>query len=193
MVVPEPVAEIVAVVIAVTLPVAIVNVADVFPAGMLMLAGRVASDCPAERVIKMPPRGAAALSVTLPAEVFPPTTLVGLSIRDRIVGGVTVSDAVSTVPFRVAETVANVDVETEDVFTVNVAEDLPDGIVTDAGTVTTPLPLFSLTTIPLDGAAPLRVTVPTELRVPVTLDGLKFNPVKTGGSIVRTAVNTTVP
>ena len=52
----------------------------------------------------------------------------------------------------------------------------PAEIVTLDGTVATDvLPLWSVTVVPPEGAAPLRVTVPVELFPPVTLVGLRVS------------------
>jgi len=57
-----------------------VKVALLAPAGMFTLAGTVAAAVLLlERVTAAPDDGAAALSVTVPWDVLPPTTLVGFS------------------------------------------------------------------------------------------------------------------
>jgi hypothetical protein len=68
----------VTVVDAVTARVVTVKVALVAPAGMVTLAGTVATDMLLlMRVTRAPPVSAGALSATLPVEVDPPWTLVG--------------------------------------------------------------------------------------------------------------------
>jgi len=65
-----------------------VNVAVVAPAATVTLAGVLATAVSLlESVTVAPPAGAAALSVTVPAEEFPPTTLVGFTISDERVTG----------------------------------------------------------------------------------------------------------
>jgi hypothetical protein len=60
-----------------------VNVALVAPEAMLTLAGTVAAAVLLlESVITAPDDGAAALSVTVPCDGLPPTTLVGFSVRE---------------------------------------------------------------------------------------------------------------
>jgi len=60
-----------------------VKVALLAPAAMLTLAGTVAAAVLLlERVTTAPEDGAAALSVTVPWEVLPPTTLIGFSERE---------------------------------------------------------------------------------------------------------------
>ena len=59
------------------------NVAEVAPAGTVTLAGTVAAAVlPLVRVTDAPPVGAAPVKRTVPVELFPPTTLVGLSETD---------------------------------------------------------------------------------------------------------------
>jgi hypothetical protein len=89
---------------AVTAKVVTVNVALVAPAGIVTLAGTVATAALLlARVTTAPPLGAGPLSVTLPVEGVPPTTPVGFSVSEVRVGpgggwGVTVSTAVCVTP-----------------------------------------------------------------------------------------------
>lgn len=76
---PAYTAEIVAVVVDVTVVVVIVKLTLVDPAGTVTLAGVDAADELSESETVAPPLGAAALKVTVPLEALPPTTLVGLS------------------------------------------------------------------------------------------------------------------
>jgi hypothetical protein len=71
------------------------NVALAPPAGMVMLAGTVATAVLLlMREMIEPPVGAGPLSVAVPVEGDPPMTLVGLSVSEvRVGGGVTVSEA----------------------------------------------------------------------------------------------------
>ena len=63
-----------------------VNVALVCPACTVTLEGTVATDVFALwSVTVAPPDGAAALRVTVPVELFPPLTLVGLRVREESV------------------------------------------------------------------------------------------------------------
>jgi len=87
-------AEIVAEVDTRTIDVFTVKVALLLPAGTVTLAGTLAAPLPLERVTCAPPAGAGPLSVTVPVEdCTPPTTLVGFSVSEETVGGVTVSAA----------------------------------------------------------------------------------------------------
>ena len=56
-----------------------VNVAAVLPAATVMLAGTVAAVLLLARVTTNPPVGAAAVKVTVPFDVLPPMSEVGLS------------------------------------------------------------------------------------------------------------------
>ncbi len=70
----------------------------VLPAGIVTLAGTVADVLLLEREIVSPPAGAAVPTVTVPFEVFPPTTELGLSTREAITGGFITSDACTDWP-----------------------------------------------------------------------------------------------
>jgi hypothetical protein len=87
---------------AVTLLVLTGNVALVVPAATVTLAGTVAAAVSLlERGTAAPPLGAGPLNVTVPVEVDPPVTLIGLSaIEERVAEpcGVTVSEAVLVPP-----------------------------------------------------------------------------------------------
>ena len=63
------------------------KVADVAPAGTMMLAGTVATlVLLLVRLITRPPEGAGALSVTVPVETAPPRTLAGFRVNAVSVG-----------------------------------------------------------------------------------------------------------
>jgi hypothetical protein len=93
--------------------------------------------------------------------------------------------------------VTGVELVTAVVFTVNVALVAPAATVTLAGTVAAEAPLERLTTAPLLGAVPLRVTVPVEEEPPVTLLGLSVIEERVGavpaGVTVSVAVFVDVP
>ena len=97
---PEPLyeAEIVTVVEKTTRLVSTVKIALVAPAGTVTLEGTVAAGLLLESVTCAPPAGAGAFSVTVPVEGLPPVTLVGLTVSDETIGGITVSDAVRVAP-----------------------------------------------------------------------------------------------
>ena len=80
-----------------------VNDPEVLPCGTTTVAGTVAEELVLASVTEMPPAGAAAPIVTVPVEIPPPETVVGLSTRDMIAGGLMVSVALRTMPFRPTE------------------------------------------------------------------------------------------
>ena len=97
--------------------------------------------------------------------------------------------ALFVTPPAVAEIVTEVLDEPGDVVTVNVAELLPGGTVTLAGTLATEdLLLDSATTVPPAGAGPLRVTVPVEELPAFTVEGESVNDDGTGGLMARVVV-----
>src|SRR5262245_25087606 len=86
-----------------TVDVVTVNVLEVEPAVTVTLAGTPATvEFALERVTTAPPVGAGPVSVTVPVEVAPPLTELGLSVSVESVsgggGGVTVSVAVFVTP-----------------------------------------------------------------------------------------------
>ena len=97
--------------------------------------------------------------------------------------------ALFVTPPAVAEIVTEVLDEPGDVLTTNVAELLPGGTVTLAGTLATEgLLLDSTTTVPPAGAGPLRVTVPVEELPAVTVEGESVNDDSTDGLMVMADV-----
>jgi hypothetical protein len=104
------------------------------PAAIVTLAGTVATVLLLlVRVIEI---GTAAMPVrvTVPVDVLPPTTLVGLSEREEREGVLTVSVAVRAVPFIAAEMVDEVLAATGLLATENVAVVRPAVTVTFEGT-----------------------------------------------------------
>src|SRR5437588_240525 len=177
-VVPLYEAEIVAEVDTRTIDVFTVKVALLLPAGTVTMAGTLAAPLPLERVTCAPPAGAGPLSVTVPVEdCTPPTTLVGFSVSEATVGGVTVSAADLLAPPYDAEMVITVDVATALVLTVNVAVVLSAGTTTLGGMLANALLLERLTCVPPAGANPLSVTLPMEGcgPPPVTLVGFNVS------------------
>lgn len=103
-------------------------------------------------------------------------------------GSVTVNVADLVTP-RVPEMV---EVPARKVVTVNVALVCPDGISTLDGTVATSLLLLDKETeVPLDGAGPVRTTVPVEGAPTVTEVGFKVSEVSSGARTVRVALRVT--
>lgn len=153
-----------------------VKLALVCPADTVTVDGTVATDVLLlERLTLAPPEGAAPVNVTVPVELLPPLTLVGLSVSDASVtdedAGLMVSVACCELLPSVAVIVAVVVAVTDVVVTVKLVLVDPAAMVTLLGTVALELLLLKLTTEPPEGAAELRVTVPVELFPPVTLVG----------------------
>jgi len=168
----------------------IVKLALVVPAAMVRLLGTCATDvlllC---KVTTAPPLGAAAVNVTVPVELAPPTTVVGvLVIEDReTFTALMLRVAVLLIP-SVAVMVAEVLLTTVKVLTPNVVEVLPAGTVTEAGTVAAPVLLLCRETLaPPVGAGPVRVTVPVELAPPETEVGLSARAETVAGFTVSEA------
>jgi len=84
-------------------------------------------------------------------------------------------------------------VETAEVETTNVADDCPDEIVTELGTVAATFALESDTVVPAELAGPDSVTVPVEAVPPVTEVGFRLNEARAPAVIVRVAVCDTEP
>jgi hypothetical protein len=151
----------------------------VAPAGTVTLGGTVAKVVLLlASVTTAPPAGAALVRVTVPCDVLPPVTLVGLSVSVESVGlltGETVSVAV-LVSLRVAKIVMVFAVASDCVVTVNVVLLAPAGIVTrDGAEATAGSLLANVTTAPPGGAAQpgVRATVPCDVPPPVTAVGFK--------------------
>ena len=134
-----------------------------------------------------PPVGALAVRVTVPVDVFPPTTLDGEKVTPEGEGAWIVREAVTLLPPAVAVKVAEVFDETEVVDIVTVAEVIPLGMVMVVGRVALLLLLLRVTVIPPAGAVVPRVTVPVVLDPPSTLEGDTVKVVAIGGWIVSAA------
>lgn len=152
------------------------NVAVVCPAATVTLAGTVADVLLLPSATTAPPVGATAVNVTVPSELVPPVTAVGLNDTEEIVTGtatgLTVKVALPLLVPNVPVMVTVVTVVTAVVVTENVAVVCPANTVTLAGTAATAVLLLpSVTTSPPVGATPVNVTVPVELVPPVTVVG----------------------
>lgn len=79
------VAVMVAVVVFVTDVVVTVKVADVEPEGTVTLLGMLAEELLLLKLTTEPPEGAAALRMTVPVELLPPVTLLGLRVSEETV------------------------------------------------------------------------------------------------------------
>jgi hypothetical protein len=157
-----------------TLLVETVKVALWPPAGTVTLAGTVATPLLLlASVTTVPPAGASSVSITVPCEVLPPLTEIGLSAKEAMVtgegGGFTLSVADSVALPAEAVMVTRVWNDTSLVETVNDSLVEPAGTVTLVGTFATAVLLLdSFTTVPPDGAALPSVTVPWEGVPPFT-------------------------
>jgi hypothetical protein len=170
-----------------------VNEPEVEPAGIVMLGGTVAEAPELEISTTMPPVGAAVVSVAVPVDGRPPTTVVGERLRadSATPAGVTERIADLVEPEYVAVIVADEDDVTESDVTVKFAEVEPAGIVTPGETVATAVfRLASTMLAPPVGAAALKVTVPVDVLPPATLAGLSETPSRAAapGLTVKVAV-----
>jgi hypothetical protein len=157
---------------AVTTFVLTVNVALVCPAGIVTEAGTDTTGLALlVSAITAPPVPAGPLSVTVPVDVLPPATVVGLTLTETRASAVMVSVALVELDPTLAIIVAGVDFDTADVVIVNCAVVEPDATVTFAGGEALVLLEDSLTTVPPDGAASLSVTVPVADAPPATVLG----------------------
>jgi len=166
-----------------------VNVAVLAPAATVTVGGTEATPAFAlESVTTAPPDGAIPVNVTVPVDVLPLGTDVGLKVRVELTALVTVSTALCT-PLYVAEIVTPVGDATPDVLTVNVPLVEPPAIVMEAGTVAIAV-LFDdrVTTAPDAGAFDASVTVPVEEFPPRTEVGFNATPDTTGALTVNTTV-----
>jgi hypothetical protein len=107
----------------------------------------------------------------------------------RYINRVTVRTADLVTPALVPEIVTLVVLRTRFVVTGKLAAAAPAATVTLDGTVATVVLLLeSWMVIPVDGAVPLRVTVPVDGFPPATFDGFSFSDESVGGVIVNVAV-----
>jgi hypothetical protein len=74
------------------------KVALVAPAGTVTLPATVAAELLLDSVTGAPPAGAGPFSLTVPVELLPPVTVVGLTLSELGMGGITVSEAVWLAP-----------------------------------------------------------------------------------------------
>lgn len=173
----------------VTALVVIVKLALLLPPGTVTDAGTRATDVLLlESDTTTPAAGAGPVSVTVPVEGFPPTTVAGfLEMEDRAVR-FTVSVLELVAPPKTAEIVTEVELVTGLVEIGKLALALPPETVTVAGTdAAAPLLLDNETTIPPAGAGPLSVIVPVEGFPPVTVEGLRDRDDRAGRFTVKVA------
>jgi len=160
----------------------------VAPAATVTLAGTVTLALLLDSAT-LAPAAAAALSVTVHAEVPGARTLEGIQFRLLTVSvGEIVRTKVLDEPPKVAVRVAVCAVETDATVAVKAPVDAPAATATFAGTVTLALLLDSATLAPTVAAA-LRVTVHAEVPGAATLEGMQFRLLTVSvGEIVRTKV-----
>jgi hypothetical protein len=172
LVTPALVPEIVTLLVLRTVLVLTEKFAVVAPAGMVTLDGTVATFVRLlESWTVIPVDGAALLSVTVPVDEVPPTTVVGFKLKDsNAVAGVMFSVAVFVTPLKIADMLATVDELTGCVAILKLALVAPCGTVTEGGTEADALLLERATTM-LAVAAPVSVTVPVDEFPPTTLGG----------------------
>ena len=151
-----------------------VKVALVRPAATVTLLGTVATEVVLlESVTVTPPVGAAPFRITVPVDVPPPFTVVGLRLIAESDAGVIVRFAFCVAPLNEAEILTVADPETGTVVIGKLALVAPAATVRLAGTeACAELLLEMLTTEPPAAAGPLRVTVPVEALPPTTDVGL---------------------
>ena len=141
------------------------------------------------RLITAPPLGAAALRVAVAVELFPPTRVVGLRIKDERGEeiGVTVSCAVCVAPYT-PEIVTAVELETALVVTVKVPLVALAATVTLGGTCAAAVLLLDrVTTAPVEGAGAESVTVPIVLLPPTTEFGFTASEASDDGALLYVA------
>ena len=162
------------------------------PAGTVTLAGTVAAAVLLLLVPTTVPDAETPVSVTVPVEEFPPSTLLGLIESEDSAAARTVSVAVRCVPLSAADITDVPSAVTGFVVTVKFAVLLPADTATFAPTCAAfTLLLVSATLTPPVGAGPVRVTVPVEELPPVTLVGFRLTVDGVGGFTIRFAVRTT--
>jgi len=175
--------------LAATPVVVIENVALVEPDGTVTVDGTVAAALFDARFTTVPPAPAVVPSVTVPEDVVPPVTDVGLTAIVTVLAGFTVSDAEAEPPFAVAVMLPAEAVVVVFVVTVKFTVEALAGTVTVAGTVALLFAEVKVTVTPTEeGAAGVIVTVPTEEAGPTTDAGFRVKPVTTGAVTIRVAV-----
>lgn len=179
-VVPLRVAEILPVVLVVSVAAVTVNVAVVAPAATVTLDGTVTPEMAEESATASPPLGAGLVRVTVPVAVLGPVTVVGEIPRLVIVGAATVSVAEPDWLFAEAPIVTDWFEPTATVETVAVPDVAPAAIVTVAGTVAAELLEVRATLSPPVGAGPLIVIVAVDELPPTTDVGFNTTVVTPG-------------
>lgn len=163
-------------------------VTDGLPPCTVMLEGRsIMFDTDSASATDTPPVNALPLSVIVKAVSVPASTGFGVALTDSRVSGVIVKSALCELAPTVAVIVAVISEVTNKVVIVNVADVLPSGIVTVAGTLASVAPSVSavrVTINPPAGASSSSVTVPVESVPPLTDVGLSVRLVMVGGTVM---------
>ena len=157
-----------------------VNATDLAPARILAVAGTVTEDRLLARFKTVPPVGAGSLRVAVPVLVKPPTSDVGLNVRDTSLGGKTLRLTPTEAEPRVTVIFEVTALATGTVVAENLPVVAPAATVTLAGTVVVVLLLASLTLMPPVGASPERVKTPEELAPPESVVGLSVSELSPG-------------
>lgn len=173
----------------------IVNVAELAPAAIVTLTGGVTPELLEVMLTTAPPVGEGPFRVTVPVALDPLATEFGDTVNPVKTAGVIVNTVVTEMAPDLAVIVAGVEDPTADVVIVKVAVVLPDATVTLFGGTALELLDVNVTTMPPEGAAPLRLTVPVEEVPPLTEVGDTLTPDNcvAGGVIVRVAVCVVMP
>jgi hypothetical protein len=124
-----------------------------------------------DNVTTAPPDGAGPFNVTVPVDVLPPKTDIGLRLTDDTEATVTVKPVLCVEPY-VAERLRVVLLATGAVVTVNGAVVAFAGTVTLAGACAALVLLLDKETMaPPVGAGAVKVTVPVDVLPPITEEG----------------------
>lgn len=160
----------------VTAPAAALNVVNALPAGTVTDDGTDSAELSVETPTLIPPEGAISFRVTVQAAAAPEFTLVGVQIKAETVAWTRLKVVASSVPFKVALTVALWFVAKIPAVAVKFAEVLPGPTVTDVGIVSRPLSSDRVTVV-AEGPAALKRTVQLVDAPEVSVLGLQFNEV----------------
>src|SRR5262249_10109252 len=181
--------------VALSLFVAIVNVAIVAPADTVTASVTLATTVLLlVSVTVRPPDGAGELSATDPVEFAVPTTVAGSRVSSDNVGGSTASVAERDAPPDAAEIVTTVARLTGLVDIVKLAVADPAATRPLTGTVAAAaLVLLSVTTVPPVAAVELRITVPVDALPPGTVAGSSVTDETPGGMTVSCTLRVTPP
>ena len=163
------------------------KIALVAPGGTTTVFGTTAAKLLLTSLIWSPVDGAALSIVTVPVESLPPVTIVGSRFRPVIVVALTVRLARALDPAILALTRAIVVADTGFVEPVNAAVVAPGARFTEVGPAHADELEERPTTIPWDGAGPLRLTCPFVVWPPISVVGANSNDVSFGASIVKVA------